>query len=186
MKLALAALTLVAVMTVSGPAPDIYDGQPRFDQGDAYHVWRDGGKWHLRWVAAEHAREFKGVVEVTGGAFKSVKENDSEKEALAFLPSMRRLTVTTDRADPGIRIPDAPSANRATIRQDGAARIVFESRTTNSIGGFDFVPDDSVASIQIDLLIDRKSTPGMVRLGKNSKKATELPLTVSLAKPPGA
>jgi hypothetical protein len=186
MKLALAALASLAMLSVSGPAaPDVYDGQPRFDQGDAYHLWRDGGKWHLRWVAAEHGREFKGVVAVTGGTFKSVKENDSEKETLAFLPSLQRLTVTTDRVDPGIRIPDAPSANRATIRQDGTDKIVFESRTTNSIGGFDFVPDDSVTAIQIDLLIDKRSTPGMVRLGKSSKKATELPLTVSLTKPPG-
>jgi hypothetical protein len=121
---------------------------------------------------------------VIGGTLKSVKENDSDKEAMAFLPSLRRLTVSTDRADPGIRIPDAPSANRATIRQDGADKIVFESRTTNSIGGFDFVPDDSVTAIQLDLLLDRKSTPGMVRLGKGSKKATELPLMVSLTKPP--
>ena len=140
MNLALAALASLAMMTVPRPtSPDVYDGRPRFDQGDAYYFWKDGGKWHLRWVAAERAREFKGVVAVTGGILKSVEENDSEKEALAFLSSLRRLTVSMDRADPGLRVPDAPSVNRATIRQDGTDKIVFEARTTNSIGGFDFV-----------------------------------------------
>ena len=187
MKLALAALASLAVITFPGPtSSDVYDGQPRFDQGDAYYFWKDGGKWHLRWVAAERAREFKGIVAATGGTFTSVRENDSEKEAMAYLSNQRRLTVSTDRADPGIRIPDAPAVNRAVIHQDGPDKIVFEARTTNSIGGFDFVPDDTASAIQLDLLLDRKSTPGMVRLGKGSKKATELPLTISLAKaPPG-
>lgn len=185
MKRAFAVLASLAFLAAARPVtPDVYDGQPRFDQGDAYYFWKDGATWHLRWVAAERAREFKGVVAVTGGAFKTVKENDSEKESLAFLASQRRISVSMDRVDPGIRVPDAPSANRATIRQDGRDKIVFESRTTNSIGGFDFVPDDSVTTIQLDLLLDKKSTPGMVRLGKGSKKASELPLSVSLSKTP--
>ena len=181
MNLAFAALTSLVLLAVASPiAPDVYEGQPRFDQGDAYYFWKDGGKWHLRWVASEHAREFKGVIAATGGNLTNLKENDSEKEALAFLPSLRRLTVTTDRTDPGLRIPEAPSVNRSAIRQDGADKIVFEARAINAIGGFDFVPDDSVTSIQVDLLLDRKSTPGMVRLGKSSKKASELPLVLTL------
>lgn len=185
MRLALAACASLAMMTLPGSiSSDVYDGQPRFDQGDAYYVWKDGGKWHLRWVAADRAREFKGVVAVTGGTIKSFQENDSEKETLAFLSSQRRITVSMDRADPGLRVPEVPSVNRAAIQKDGIDKIVFEARTTNSIGGFDFLPDDSAATIQLDLLIDKKSTPGMVRLGKGSKKASALPLTVSLAKPP--
>ena len=89
-----------------------------------------------------------------------------------------------DRADPGLRVPEAPSVNRALIQKEGTDKIVFEARTTNSIGGFDFEPDDSVATLQLDLLIDKKSTPGMVRLGKGSKKAPGLPLAVSLTKSP--
>ena len=61
MNLAFASLTSLVLMAVASPiAPDVYDGQPRFDQGDAYYFWKDGGKWHLRWVASERAREFKG------------------------------------------------------------------------------------------------------------------------------
>jgi hypothetical protein len=181
MKFAFAALTSLALLAVASPvAPDVYDGQPRFDQGDGYYLWKGDGKWHLRWVASDRARELKGIVAATGGKLTNLKENDSEKETIAFLSWQRRLTVSTDRADPGIRIPDAPSANRAAIRPDGDDKIVFEARTTNSIGGFDFTPDDSVTSLQVDLLLDKKSTPGFVRLGKSSKKANELPLIISL------
>lgn len=181
MKLALTALSSLVLMAVASPiASDVYDGQPRFDQGDAYYFWKDGGKWHLRWLAADRPREFKGVVAAVGGKLTNLQENDSEKETLTFLSSQRRMYVANDRADPGIRIPDAPSVNRALIRPDGADKIVFEARSTNSIGGFDFIPDDSVTSIQIDLLLDKKSTPGLVRLGKSSKKASELPLVVNL------
>ena len=182
MKLAFAALTSLALMAVARPiAPDVYDGRPRFDQGDAFHVWKSDGKWHLRWVASEQrAREFKGVIAATGGKLTNLQENDSEKETLTFLSSQRRMMVGNDRNDPGIRVPDAPSVNKAVIRPDGADKIVFEALATNAIGGFDFVPDDSVTSLQIDLLLDKRSAPAFVKLGKGSKKAGALPLVVSL------
>lgn len=76
---------------------------------------------------------------------------------------------------------NAPSLNRAVIRQDGTDKIVFDARTTNSIGGFDFIAADSVASIQLDLLFDKKpATVNLLRLGKGSKKASQMPFVVNL------
>lgn len=110
MKLAFAAMTSLALMAAANPiAADVYDGRPRFGQGDAYYFWRDGGKWHLRWVASDRGREFKGVLSVACGRILSFQENDSEKETLAYLSTQRRMNVSNDRNDPGIRIPDAPS-----------------------------------------------------------------------------
>ncbi|MEP6509582.1 MAG: hypothetical protein ABJC63_15255 [Gemmatimonadales bacterium] len=182
MKLAFAAVASFVVMTVAGPAgPDVFEGRPRFDQGDAvYYVWRDGVQWHVRWTANDRGHDFKGLVVAQGGTFSFLKENDSEKETLAYLSSQRRIYVSSDRADPGLRVPDAISLNRAVIRPDGNDKIVFDARTTNSIGGFDFTPDDSVTIMQLDLQVDKKSVPGLVRLGKGAKKATELPLVVAL------
>ena len=188
MKLAFAAMASLAMIVVAGlTSSDVFEGQPKFDQGDAsFYVWHESGKWHVRWVASERAHDFKGLVVTQGGKFSFFRENDSDKEAMMYLSSQRRLTVTTDRADPGIRIPDAVSLNRAIVRQDGADRIVFDARTTNNIGGFDFVPDDSVAMIQLDLQVDRKPVPGLVRLGKKGQKATELPLVIVLRSPPAS
>ncbi|HUQ47264.1 MAG TPA: hypothetical protein VM053_03350 [Gemmatimonadaceae bacterium] len=182
MKLALAALTSLSLMAASTPvAQDVYQGRPKFDQGDAFHVWNADGQWHLRWVASEQrAREFKGIVAATGGKLTNLQENNSEKETLTFLSSRRRMSVGNNRTDPGIRVPDAPSVNKAVIRPDGADKIVFEALAANAIGGFDFVPDDSVTTIQIDLLLDKRTAPAFVRLGKGSKKAGALPLVVNL------
>lgn len=180
MKLIIAVMASLAMVLTSPATSDVYDGRPRFDQGDAFHVYKDGGKWHLRWVAADRAREFKGVVAATGGKLTNLQENDSEKETLTFLSSQRRMSVGNDRNDPGIRVPDAPSVNKKLIRPDGPDKIVFEALATNAIGGFDFVPDDSVTSIQIDLLLDKRSSPPFVRLGKGSKRAGALPLVIDL------
>lgn len=182
MRIALAALTSLALMAASPAAPDVYDGQPRFDQGDSYYLWRDGGTWHLRWVCTERGREFKGVVSTTGGNILSFQENNSEKENISYLSALRRISVSMDRNDPGMRLPEVPSANRALIQPEGPARLVFEARTTNSIGGFDFAIADSVTSITLDLLFDKRAaTPNLIRLGKGMKKASAVPLVISLA-----
>jgi hypothetical protein len=182
MKLILAAFASVVAMAIAGPtSPDVFEGQPRFDQGDAsYYVWHESGKWHVRWVASERGHDFKGVVAAQGGAFTYMRQNDSDKEAMMYLSSQLRLTVSNDRADPGMRLPPPLSVNSAIIRQEGTDRIVFDARTTNNIGGFDFVPDDSVSVMQLDLQFDKKSVPGLVRLGRKAQKATELPLAIAL------
>ena len=182
MRTALAILISIgATTTAIQQSPDVLEGQPRFDQGDAvYYVWHEGRTWHVRWTAMDRGHDFKGIVAVTGGTLGSLKENDSEKEALQFLASQRRVPVGNDRNDPGLRVAEVPTINRTIIRPDGADKIVFDARTSNSIGGFDFVPDDSTTILQLDLQIDKKSVPGLVRLGKKMKKASEMPVAISL------
>lgn len=74
----------------------------------------------------------------------------------------------------------------APMSPDVSDKMIFDARNTNSIGGFDFTPDDSVTIMQLDLQIDKKSVPGLVRLGKKSKKASELPLVVALRAVPSS
>ena len=188
-KMAFAAVAvMLASTTASGPL-DSYEGRPTIDQRNAtgYYLWHGGDQWHIRWVAVDHARQFKGSVVAEGGRIRSMKQIDPGVEARTYLPWVKNLTVTVGRID-GVGSHGAPpperSDDRTNIKNDGPAKIAFDARVGDNVGGFDFSPDDSVTTLRFDLQLDGKPKPAMIRIGKEGQVGTDLPLVVALRQPP--
>jgi hypothetical protein len=66
------------------------------------------------------------------------------------------------------------------IEKDGDNRIVFSSKTTDEIDGFDFTAGPKVAAIRFNLEIDNRVLPGRVEYGEKNMKATAIPLVVRI------
>jgi hypothetical protein len=182
-KLALVALT--SVLMVSGFAAkqsDQYEGRPAYKESDAggYYVWHNGNNWHVRWIAVDRPRDFRGSVVAEGGALRDLRQANASGE-VRDLPWLRgNVTVTVGRANSNTQMTGMAPTDRANIRNDGKSKIVFDVRTENNIGGFDFSPADGATTLKIDLQVDGKSTPNRVRIGGGGQQPDLLPLVVAI------
>ena len=179
------AFAAMASIVLFGTSSDMYDGRPTIDRSHptGYYLWRGGDQWHLRWVAIDHGRVFKGSVTAEGGGFGSMRQIDPSAEGRSYLSWVTHMTVTVGRAN-GSRIsqagPPPQSNDRTSIQRNGVAQIIFDSRINDNISGFDFSADDSVAVLRFDLQVDGKARLEMLRIGRDNQAATEFPLVVNL------
>ena len=176
------------VVTPHGRAQtDIYDGKPVFNEGAdlGYYVWRDGNKWHLRWTTKGFLRHFTGSVTAEGGKLKSLKRIDVEKERRLLYPGRAPHVVYGPRGRRHVVGGQAPVVVERTqdkIDKDGDYRIVFSAGTNNDIDGFDFDVADQVTTLRFMLEIDGAPRPGHVEVGRNNRKAPNMPLVVILSR----
>jgi hypothetical protein len=183
--LLLAALPLVTIAHRATAQADMYNGRPAFAEGTelGYYVWRDGEHWHLRWTTMGRTRSFTGSVVSEGGDLHSLKRIDVESETRVLYPGRAPRVWVGPRGrthvGPG-RAPVVVKRDQDKIEKDGDNRIVFATRTTGDIDGFDFRVDDKVNVLRLVLDIDGRPVPNLVEAGSANQKPRALPLIVRL------
>src|SRR5688500_2052016 len=188
LKMGILFLLIVSVLVVTprtGAQTDIYEGKPVFTEGVdlGYYLWRDGKTWHLRWTTKGMLRHFSGSVTAEGGKLKSLKRIDVEKERRVLYPGRAPHVVYGPRGRAHVRGGRAPVVVERTqdkIEKDGDYRIVFSAGTNNDIDGFDFDVADQVTTLRLILEIDGAPRPGHVEVGRNNRKASVMPLVITL------
>ena len=91
--------------------------------------------------------------------------------------------IDVARSAVGFEFADQGKAIRARqdkIEKDGDRRIVFLARTDDDIDGFDFKVTDEVNVLRFMLEIDGKQMPNLIEMGRNNRRAQDLPLLVRL------
>lgn len=181
--LALFSSVLLAPLAATDPA--MFDGRPTFTEGDAlaYYIWRDGETWHFRWTTLGNVRTFSGSVDSDGGHLKSLKRIDVESETKVLYPGRAPRVVVGPHGRVFGRRGAPPVVQTKTqdhIDMDGDTRILFNTKTTNDIDGFDFKVAKEVTSLRITLRVDGKMTPNIVQVGKDNQKPHDMPIVVTL------
>jgi hypothetical protein len=179
-----ALLTALAVAGSSAIDANELEGRPEFADGTdlGYFIWRDDGdRWHVRWTTRGQQHRFSGAVTATGGDLKSLKRIDVEQESRIVGRTPTRVAVGP-RGRAHVVGGHAVVATRTEDRIDKEDdnRIVFVSRTTDEIDGFDFRVDGDVTELRFNLEIDGRWLPRQVVYGARNQNAEVLPLVVAL------
>jgi hypothetical protein len=177
-------IVLLTSVSIAGQS-DAFDGRPVFAEGTdfGYFLWRDGNKWHVRWTTLGRLRVFSGYVESTGGKLKSLKRVDVEEERRVVYPGRAPTVWVGPRGrvhSRGGRAPVVVERKQDKIEKEGDNRIVFTARTDNDIDGYDFELGEGVTLLRFVLEIDGRQNPRAVEIGRNNRKAPELPLVVRI------
>ena len=164
---------------------DLFDGKPAFAEGGdlGYYIWRDGSRWHVRWTTKGKLRRFTGSVLAEGGKLKSLDRVDVESERRVLYPGRAPHVVYGPRGRAHVRGGRAPvvvERKQDKIEKDGDHRIVFVAETNDDIDGFSFIAEEKVSSLRFVLEIDGRFAPQLVEVGRNNRKAPNLPLVVRL------
>jgi hypothetical protein len=164
---------------------EIFEGKPTFAEGTdlGYYIWRDGDTWRIRWTTRGQVRRFSGSVVSEGGELKSLKRIDLETERRVLYPGRAPRVVYGPRGRARVgrgRAPVIVEREQDKIEKDGDKRIVFFARTDDDIDGFDFKADKDVRLLRFVLEIDGKQVPQRVEIGRNNRRAQNLPLMVRL------
>jgi hypothetical protein len=164
---------------------DLFDGKPTFAKGGdlSYYIWREGSKWHVRWTTKGKLRRFSGSVLAEGGKLKSLDRVDVETERRVLYPGRAPHVVYGPRGRAHVRGGRAPvvvERKQDKIEKDGDHRIVFVAETNDDIDGFSFTADEKVSALRFVLEIDGRFVPQFVEVGRNNRKAPNLPLVVRL------
>jgi len=181
-------LLIAAVLLRSSTAlaqAAMYDGTPTFAEGAdiGYYLWRDGGKWHVRWTTKGATHVFSGNIASVGGEMHKLKRVDPESEYRVLYPGRARQVYVGPRGRvrvaPG-RAPVVASHEQDKVDKENDHLIVFTSRTTGDIDGFDFEVDDSTSELRFALEIGGKVVPNLIETGKNNSHPRRDPLVVRL------
>ena len=181
-------LLLVSMLGLSpsvSAQADRFDGKPAFAEGVdlGYYVWREGNTWHVRWTTKGQMRRFTGSVVAEGGELKSLKRIDVESERSVLYPGRAPHVVRGPRGRAHVRRGRAPvvvQRDQDRIEKDGDNRIIFLARTDDDIDGFDFKVDERVRALRFVLEIDGKQMPQRVEIGRDNRKAHNIPLVARL------
>lgn len=183
---AIAPCTVFILFSLSALAqPDRCEGRPHFAEGAdlGYYLWEEGGKWHLRWTTQGRQRHFTGTVVAEGGNLKSLKRIDVESERRVVYPGRAPRVVVgrggRARVKRGRR-PVVVEKTQDKIEKDGDNRIVFSSKTTDDIDGFDFETGKKVTALRITLEIDGKRAPRQLEIGRHNWSPNAFPLVVPI------
>jgi hypothetical protein len=136
-------------------------GVGRKPQTAVYHLWHDGGVWHLR-CGSEGRRRFAGVIRVQGG------------KVAKLVP-----VVVEPRRKPR-------KADRGMLSRD-RTRIEYDFVTDGGTDGFDFqiTPGDE-ATLEFNLQIDGTALPARIAIGPKAQPAPSIPFTLSARPRPAA
>lgn len=181
MQTMLLALLCFCGSVVRAQVPDVFAGRPAFSdkESPSYYVWHDGNRWHVRWSSLSRVRNFKGSVVADSGSLGDLRQADRANEFGAMYPNHPQLlTVTVGRPSPN----DLSSATpfESSVRMKGKQTITFSSKTSDSVDGFDFTPDDAVHTLTFDLMIEGKPAEAIIHLGSESSPPDSLPIVVAL------
>jgi hypothetical protein len=182
--LALSVFALAAAPAALAQA-ELFDGRPTFSEGAelGYYIWREGDTWHVRWTTKGVKRRFTGLVVAEGGELKSLKRIDVESESRIVYPGRAPRVAVGPRGrvyTRGGRPPVVATREQDKIEKDGDNKIRFLALTDYDIDGFNFKVDKKVTALRFALEIDGKTNPQLVEVGKNNRKAPNIPFTVSL------
>jgi hypothetical protein len=174
-----------AITPLSSAQSEVFDGRPVFAEGldFGYFLWRDGNKWHVRWTTKGRLRVFSGYVESSGGKLKSLKRIDVEEERRVIYPGQPPTVWVGPKGrvhSQGGRAPVVVERKQDKIEKDGDNRIVFTAKTASDIDGYDFELGEGVSMLRFVLEIDGHQNPRAVQLGRNNRRAAELPLLVRI------
>jgi hypothetical protein len=178
----LAASSPVSALAAEGPW---FDGRPDFAAGTdlAYFVWREGDQWHVRWTTRGATRHFSGSVSAEGGDLKGLERIDVEKESRIVAPGRPARVVRGPRGRRHVapaRGPVVATREEDKIEKENDRLIVWSSRTTADIDGFDFKVEDDVRVLRFLLTVDGQSKAGDVVIGRNNRHPGKNPFQVDL------
>lgn len=186
-KLVAALAVLVASTLISALAAEApwFDGRPDFAAGAdlGYFVWRDGNEWHVRWTTQGLTRHFTGSVTAEGGDLRALERIDVEKESRVVAPGRRGHVVRGPRGrvhvKPG-RGPLVATTEQDKIAKEGDRHIVWSSRTTADIDGFDFKVEEDARALRFVLAVDGETKASDVVIGRNNRRSAKNPFQVEL------
>src|SRR5262245_34092696 len=137
----------LALAVAAGPLaagdPRWVEGRPVVSEGQerGYYLWRDGDGWHVRWTTAGGAHRVTGSGVAEGGELESLKRVDPEEEARIVRTGRPTRVVYGPHGHAHVRPGRGPvvaERNEDRISKDGDRRIVWTSRNTGDIDGFNF------------------------------------------------
>jgi hypothetical protein len=179
MNVLLAVACLAVVPFLGGAQTPAYEGRPAFSENVpvSYHVWHEGGTWHVRFTSLGRARTFSGSVASEGGKIQRFVKIDRSEAMTNLYPRRRQmLTVAVAGSPNDFPRQGARNLSSSSIKLTDPMEITFNSRVDDSVDGFDFGVDEGVTGLRFYLRVDGREKPDFVLIGKKSGKADALPL----------
>jgi hypothetical protein len=177
---------LASMMVTADTAPVRFNGEPKFDEGNAlgYFIWRDGNSWRLRWTTFGAEHRFTGRITVEGGAITSMKRIDVDTERKVIRAGRPGRVVRGPRGRvvgvAGGRAPVVASREEDVIEQETEQVIRFATRTDDDEDGVNFEVSAATALVRFVLEIDGVPRPAEVEVGRENFKPNEHPVVVRL------
>lgn len=186
---AILAIVSVGVLSLPGSAQipaETFDGRPTYKEGKAlgYFIWRDGDTWKLRWMTFGAEHRFNGRVVVEDGEIKSFKRVDVDEERKVIRPGHAPRVVRGPRGRvigvTGGRAPVVAERDLDKIEQQDERTVMWLTKTNDDLDGLDVKVSDSATGLRFFLMIDGKSVPAEVEVGKDNFKPNAIPIRVVL------
>jgi hypothetical protein len=189
-RVAAASLVLLLVLASARLRAEVlavrFEGRPQFKEGNAlgYFVWREDGKWKLRWTTFGALHQFNGRIVVEGGEIKSFKRIDADEKSRIVAPGRAGRVVRGPRGrvvgtTPG-RPPVVQTREQDHIEQESEHVIRFATRTDDDSDGLDFEVTPGTQRLRLFLQIEGETRPAEIEVGRNNFQPREDPLVIVL------